>query len=532
MKPQNAWAVPIAVLAFALVARTYLIGPTPIFMFPDSYYYADLGRQLARDRGFSSQLTFPYIVSWMRDAGVSPQPPWPNVARFPLIAVLYAPLFAVFGPSAWTVYLVGAIFHALTAVATFLLGARLFGVGVAIVAALIFAGNVSHVAIAGSGLLELPAAFCLVVATLLFVSLLEGASSRGQAVALGILLGLSFLLRYDLIAITVAAVLVLAVGRGKRGAGQAAWAMLGAAVPPALWMLHNLRAVGSPFVFLGFDRNVLGSAETHDPYAHETYRNVWTVLSEHPEIVTEKLPQLSWPVTHWRILFGWDLYWLGPAFLVAFLVLCARGHRAVRAATFVLVTFAVRVLVLSVTHHEARFYMSYVPVMLVFVVGVAWMPLAAVLRSWDRPRLELGLAVLAGALYVALQPVMLRRTVSSALHETSAASAFPVRIQSEDVYARIRDRTPSDAVFATWRAEAVAWYGDRPSIRLDVQRLRAVEQLGLEIDGLVYSTKTASAVERSLQRQGVAEEYVRVLDNGDLTVWLRRALVSRWLGTG
>jgi len=39
-------------------------------------------------------------------------------------------------------------------------------------------------------------------------------------------------------------------------------------------------------------------------------------------------------------------------------------------------------------------------------------------------------------------------------------------------------------------------------------------------------------VERSLQRQGVAEEYVRVLDNGDLTVWLRRALVSRWLGTG
>ena len=45
MRPHNAWAVPIAVLAFALVARSYLIGPTPIFMFPDSYYYADLGRQ-------------------------------------------------------------------------------------------------------------------------------------------------------------------------------------------------------------------------------------------------------------------------------------------------------------------------------------------------------------------------------------------------------------------------------------------------------------------------------------------------------
>ena len=95
MRLHDLWAVPIGMLAFALVARTYLIGPTPLFIYPDSYYYADLGRQLARAEGFSTLLTFPYIVSWMRDAGISPQPPWPNVARFPLISLVYAPVFAL-----------------------------------------------------------------------------------------------------------------------------------------------------------------------------------------------------------------------------------------------------------------------------------------------------------------------------------------------------------------------------------------------------------------------------------------------------
>jgi len=529
MRRRDLWMVPIGLLAFALIARAQLVGPTAVFVYPDSFYYADLGRQHARGEGFSTLITFPYIVSWMGDAGVSPQPPWPNVARFPLISVLYAPAFAVFGASPWTVYLIGATLHMLTAAATFLLGARLFGIGAGIVAALFFAGNVSQKGIAASGLLELPAAFCLVASTLLVLSLLDGTWSRRRGLALGILLGLSFLLRFDLLAMTVGAVSVLVVGRGRTGVRQAAWVLLGAAIPPGLWMLHNWQAVGSAFVFLGFDRNVLGSAAAADPYTHHAYRSVWSVLAERPEIVTSKLPQLLWPFTHWRILFGWDLAWIGPAFLLAFVVLCVRGHRAVRPATFLLVTMVARSLIFSVTHHEPRFYTSYTPLLLVFVIGVAWMPLASLLRLDVRPRLEVGLAVLAGVLYVVLQPVMFRRTLTGALADAGAIpDARVVNVKNDDVYRSIRERTPRETVFATSQAEAMAWYADRPAIRLGIDGLRSVEDVGLQVDGLMFLTRNSANVERALQLHGWAGQFVRVLDNGTVTVWLRRPLVSQW----
>src|SRR5262249_40844057 len=162
-------------------------------------------------------------------------------------------------------------------------------------------------------------------------------------------------------------------------------------------------------------------------------------------------PQLWWPITHRRELFGWGLSWLGPGFLLAFVVLCLRGHRASRPATFALVTIVVRVLIFSVTHHEARFYASYTPLLLVFVVGVAWMLLAPMLRPWAHPRFEIGLAAVVGALYVALQPLVFSGTMSRALAERTAGVLPPrlLKIRSEDVYQNIRRRTPSNALFAT-----------------------------------------------------------------------------------
>ena len=533
----------IALLATASVFP-YLVGPTRLVL-PDAYHYADLGRQVARGEGFTSLITYPYVIAWMHDAGISVAPPWPNVARFPLIALVYAPFFLVLGASDWTVALLGVLFHVLAACTTFLLGARLFNVRVGIVAASIFAINVSDVANASAGLLDLPAGLCLLVATVLLDSILDagrdGASARARPLVLGGLLGLSFLLRYDLVVMAVAGVLVLAVGRGGAGRRQAVWMLLGAAVAPGLWMLHNLYAAGSPFLFLGFDRNVLRNAGAADPYADVAYRNVWTVLRDHPEILAAKVPQLLWPFVNLHQLFGWGFAWLGPAFLAATVVLCLGKHRAARPATFVLVVFVLRAVILGLTHHERRFYDSYVPLLLVYVVGVAWMLVAAACAR--RPRLETGLAAVLVASYLAFQALLVSQAAGRSAHGVGGipGSFHPVRLISpllerlrlpdakrQEAYRAIRRRTPVRTVFATFKPEPVAWYGERPAIALDAASLTAVEGLGLRIDGLVYPTRMSGAVERSLRRQGVHGEFVKTLIDGDLTVWLRQPLIARW----
>ena len=55
-------------------------------------------------------------------------------------------------------------------------------------------------------------------------------------------------------------------------------------------------------------------------------------------------------------------------------------------------------------------------------------------------------------------------------------------------------------------SEAVAWYADRPAIRVDAQKLRSMQELGLTVDGLLYPTRRSAAVEQVLRRQRMAGE--------------------------
>lgn len=497
------------------------------FTFPDAYHYADIGRQIARGDGMTTLQTYPYVLAWLHEAGVPTSPPWPNVTRFPLLPLVYAPYFRIAGADEHATRRVGQAFWVATAVATFVLGATLFGNGPGLLAAGFQVLSLTPLGAARAGLPDLPASLAILAATFGVAALAAPRAADDEAVvsfsrvpplALGLVLGVAFLLRYDLIALLGAALAVIASGRGVAGRRQAAFVLAGAVVPIVLWLAHDALTTGVPGAYLGLDRNLLGRDGVRDVYASAGYESPWRVLRREPGILTAKLAQLAWPVRAWRDLFGWRLAWLGPLSLVALITLVRIRHAAARAALFVALAFVLRSLIFTVTHHEARFHASFAPVLLALTVGAASvlagsMPL--------RPRVRSATAAIVALLVLAwfgVTQVPIRQV----------ANAHRFAVAPDPTYDAIRARLPKGAVLASNEAESVAWLAERAVVHGGADLVASTERLGLRIDGLLYPSRSVAMVERSLAAQDLDGEFVRVSRGPVLTLWLRRPLVAAW----
>jgi hypothetical protein len=500
------------------------------FGFPDAYHYAEIGRQLARGEGLTTLQTYPYILAWYGEAGLDRTPPWPNVARFPLLPLVYAPVFRIAGATEGVVRRIGEAFWIGTAVATALLASLLFGSGVALVATAFQLASLAPVGLARSGLPDGPAALAI-LASALGVALLTRAAASSEndvdahaagnrarsariALVLGVVLGAAFLLRYDLLALLAAALVVLVWRRSAMGWWQAALVLAGFALPVGAWLLHDALVTGAPGTYLGLDRNLLGSADAADVYASISYQDPWPVLLRDQALLAQKIDQLVWPLHRWRDLFGWSLAWLGPLALLSCVGLVWTAHPAARMALFVALAFALRSLLFSVTHHELRFYASFAPALLVIALG----GVASIVERWPIPgRVRIALAVLLVACFAATQ-----------VPTREVANAHRFAVPPDPIFDAIRERTPARTVIATRDLGLVAWLAERPSVNAQALQIADTERLGLRIDGLLYPSAIAEAVRSTLTRQNLDGEFVEVSSGPRLTLWLRNDLVAQW----
>jgi hypothetical protein len=192
-----------------------------------------MGRQLSRGEGFTSLQAYPYLLAWLQQKGLPLDPPWPNVTRFPFLPIVYGVAFSIAEPSEATARVVGYGFFTLTAVTVLALGARLFGTGVGTLAALLFVTSVTQISLASSGLPDGAAAFFLAASTLVLAAVLD--THRAAALTacwLGILLGLSVLLRYDLLPFAAAAGATIAVSGGVGRCGRSSRSRSDSRFPP------------------------------------------------------------------------------------------------------------------------------------------------------------------------------------------------------------------------------------------------------------------------------------------------------------
>jgi 4-amino-4-deoxy-L-arabinose transferase-like glycosyltransferase len=137
-------------------------------------------------------------------------------SREPLYHYLVAGVFAVLGPSAWSLRLTSALIGAATVLAFALLARRLFGPRLALSAALLLAVGRWHVGASRLGLRAIVFPLLLVLVVYAFTNLLERRTRRAAA-AFGALLGLGFYTYPAYWAVPLALLVVLAAALAQAG---------------------------------------------------------------------------------------------------------------------------------------------------------------------------------------------------------------------------------------------------------------------------------------------------------------------------
>ena len=71
---------------------------TSLFPNPDAFDYAQMGRQLADAKGFSTLQVFPKHIRYFHETGCLQKENWPNLYRSPLPIILNAFFYKITGP--------------------------------------------------------------------------------------------------------------------------------------------------------------------------------------------------------------------------------------------------------------------------------------------------------------------------------------------------------------------------------------------------------------------------------------------------
>lgn len=477
----------------------------------DAHDYAQMGRQLARGEGFTSQQSFPFLLGWLAERGLATEPPWPNLTRFPLPILAIAGSMVAVGPGHLGAVLPGCVYLAATAALVFLLGNRLFGpwAGVAAAgAAFLTPGQIEY---SVYGLTQTGASFFLVAAALALLAVQAGQPRRpGPALLLGALLGLAALQRTNLVLLVPAAVLALARSPGRRRLVAVAALGAGFALSVAPWAVRNAALGGTPTLSLdpAPSRMFLLGLEPGDPFASFEQRDAAPVVLAHLPALAAKLAVLLDPRA-WPRIFGGEIAALLPLAAVAGFLL--RGSPAATLAWFTLSAFAMNAALFAATLPGPKYSQPFQPLLWTLVVG------GVATAARRRPQLPrwLGPATVAAGLAAAAAvsaSLLVPRMARLEHHQSDMVAAFE----------RLAERIPPGTLVASSMSWRVAWNTDRPSVRFDgdAVKLAGIDALA-PVGAVLLDERRAARFRRELAQSPLAGEFGEVRFVPAAGLWLR-----------
>ncbi|MFN8535038.1 MAG: glycosyltransferase family 39 protein [Dehalococcoidia bacterium] len=441
--------VTLLVLGVVLWAFTFRAQAVPLAGI-DAEDYAQIGRQIAEGRGFTTLFLPLNGLAWLQQHARPLDPPWPNISRFPLPPLVMAAIFRLIGPSDLAASLFSLGGYLLGIPFAVLLGRRLGGFLVAAVAGFLYTVHPDALQLSISALTE-PLSGSLLLAGA-YLALRSDARSHALA---GAVFGIGYWNRTTLLLLAVPAAVVVWSRASDRVRSLLVFGAAAAAIAVP-WMAVMWGMTGDPLFNLQNATVVPFGAEggpTDFP---------WYTFAYAPSVATGALLDkwLAQATTVWEL---WPDS-LGPIYLLTVAVvgwfICPRGERALR--WLVLTWVVLQVVVYSFAGNITRFFTIFLPFVELFgAVGIVWIATRTLGRRWA-PVLATLLVVLvalpsAGA-------VSGLRPFDGSPSRTDALSAI-VDVSLEAGPAIASRTGPNELVLsnAPW---SVAWRAARPSAPL------------------------------------------------------------------
>ncbi len=438
---------------------------------PDGFDYAQIARELAEGRGFSSrQAIYALHLRFLEEHDLL-QAPWPNLHRFPLPSLAMAGWFLLLGVGLSAVLAYGIAFHVATSILLFVWARRAVGLAPAVGAVVIFSTRGAVLETGCTGLAE-PAVMFFFSLSLFFIwRALEDGGARWPFWA-GVALGLATLARTN--AVFAAPLFLLAIPirlraedprpkRPWRELGLRSGALLlGTIVVITPWLARNWRVTGSPGFSLHsyflLPSGTLPEAEGDKwdvtlPWVSDFVSPV-EYARAHPDRVWEK-----WTRNAARLLRNYptlgELRFLPVVALLGLALPAGRNLRPV--AWLLLTSFAVNALLVCLTDvYMPRYHFQALPGMLLIGLGVIWQLLGGIRRH----RMRVAVLVV---LVVAVAESSSMRSVAKGMRAGAA------RIDRRDM-AFVKAHTDEDAVIISDVSWAVTWETGRRTVRAHFDR--------------------------------------------------------------
>lgn len=440
---------------------------------PDAQDYAQIARNVAEGKGFTTSIMPLGGLEWMRQTGRLGQSWW-NLHRFPLPSLIQAGFIKVVGPRDFAISLSSALFYFLGIPLVYLFARRMFSHRVGVLATFLFAFNGGQMGDSITGLTE-PAALFLFLAALYLVL---WPSKWWHIPLAGLITGLAFLNRYSVVLYALPMLVLIWKTHNKRPLAAVLEFIAPAAVVALPWLYRNYLIAGDPLFSLTTALMVRYMTAA-SPHTHDWYQFVY-----------EK-PTHFWMAHPWWTIKKWltqtaDLWWnnignigaLGyvfPFFVVS--TLRPLANEAQRLRRWLLGVFVLHFVTLGLLSNIPRYYAIFTPFLIIYAADV-------LLWIWDQVRPGLSRQRAGFALFVTF-PLLF-----SFLYIIGP----PRRPREDRTWVEwqltnqrwIHDSTPQDAIILSDVPWSVAWYGYRRSLPLPPkpEDLSRFNDYGITPDGI------------------------------------------------
>jgi hypothetical protein len=464
--PLRRWDVLCALVVFILSCGMFLISARLISRPPawatfEFCQYAEIGRNLARDGAFETNLVEPMALAYLDTHREGPtQAKWPIINRYPLPCAAVAGLMCLLGPTAMAAACSNGLAISLLASLTYLLARRWYGPGWGAIAGLLFLANPSfygHFVLLGTP--DPWFALTFNVELLVFAQAVVSPNARtDRAMLLGVLAGLAYLARFNVVLfLAIQGVALLGMRRWRETLVMIA---TGLAIATPLFV-YNVGHLHRPMVSLYSAWNLLDDIGAYrvEPWLYYEVPDLASQLAAHRSGLLHKFATNLFSIVPWRIWSLWHWLVLLPLAFVAPVVVRLRPLprrflvTAMGLFLLQLVVFSALRLELEdrLSPHHGRYFFWFAPPALLLAVGM--LRHASGTSMWRR--------ALIGAVVVA-QLALYGSTWKAWILESTVRSNF-----GDDPIRRVLAKViPADRVVASNQPQILTWHSGLKTISM------------------------------------------------------------------